>query len=229
MTGDITHPLGGRSVLLAGASGGLGSALAAEMVERGAVLTMVARDPERLGRVEQPGAKLALDLRLPDAARQAVDAAVAHGGSLDVVVNAVGVVASGPIIELGVDAMEELFLTNTFVPIMLAVAALPRVAPGGAIVNISGVIAEQNLPGMAAYGASKAAVVSFDAALAREARRSKVRVLDARPPHTETGLAGRPIEGQSPTMPPGLTPEHVARVICDALETGAADLPSSAF
>jgi cyclic-di-GMP-binding biofilm dispersal mediator protein len=54
-------------------------------------------------------------------------------------------------------------------------------------------------------------------------------VIDARPPHTETGLADRPIEGTSPKMPEGLTPAHVASVICDALESGAKDLPSSAF
>ena len=144
-------------------------------------------------------------------------------------VNAVGVVAFGSLDELSVDTMEELFLTNTFVPIMLARAALPVLQPGGAIVNISGVIAEMNLPGMAAYGASKAAVRSFDQALAREARRRDVRVLDARPPHTETGLAEHPLTGTAPRMPLGLAPEHVARVICDALESGEGDLPSSAF
>jgi cyclic-di-GMP-binding biofilm dispersal mediator protein len=112
---------------------------------------------------------------------------------------------------------------------MLATAAAGRIEPQGAIVNISGVIAEQNLPGMAAYGASKAAVRSFDEALAREARRTKVRVLDARPGHTETGLASRPIEGTSPKMHEGMTPAHVAMVICDALEAGTNDLPSTAF
>ena len=90
-------------------------------------------------------------------------------------------------------------------------------------------IAEQNLPGMAAYGASKAAARSFDEALAREARRKKVRVLDARPPHTETGLVDRAIEGEAPRMPQGLAPGAVATAICDALTGGAKDLPSSAF
>jgi len=56
-----------------------------------------------------------------------------------------------PLYDRIVDVMEELFLTNTFVPIMLATAALPALARGGTLVNISGVIAEQNLPGMAAY------------------------------------------------------------------------------
>ena len=145
------------------------------------------------------------------------------------VVNAVGVVAFGPVGDLSVDTMEELFLTNTFVPIMLAKAALAQMNQGATLVNISGAIAETNLPGMAAYGASKAAVRSFDEALAREARRQKITVLDARPPHTETGLADRPVEGTAPKMATGLDPAYVARVIVDAIETGAGDLPSQAF
>lgn len=222
-------PLDSASVLLAGATGGLGRAIGAELVRRGAALTVVSRSAERLGALDLPGARAALDLRSPESCAAAVAAAVEHGGHLDVVINAVGVVAFGPVAELSVDTMEELFLTNTFVPIMLARAALPVLRPNGALVNISGVIAETNLPGMAAYGASKAAVRAFDQALAREARRRNVRVLDARPPHTETGLAEHPLEGSAPRMPLGLAPEHVATVICDALENGASDLPSTAF
>ncbi|MFA9565771.1 MAG: SDR family NAD(P)-dependent oxidoreductase, partial [Acidimicrobiales bacterium] len=137
--------------------------------------------------------------------------------------------ANGPAPTIVVDEDDELFLTNTFVPIMLAKAALGRLGEGGAIVNISGVIAEQNLPGMAAYGASKAAIRSFDEAFGREARRKKVRVLDARPPHTETGLVDRSIEGDAPRMPEGMAPEAVAATICQALTEGAKELPSSAF
>lgn len=224
-----THSLDDASVLLAGATGGLGRAIGAELVRRGATLTLVSRSPDRLDALDLPGARAALDLRAPDACAAAVAAAVEHSGGLDVVINAVGVVAFGTVDELSIDTMEELFLTNTFVPIMLARAALPVLQPGGAVVNISGVIAETNLPGMAAYGASKAAVRSFDQALAREARRRHVRVIDARPPHTETGLAEHPIEGTAPRMPAGLAPEHVATVICDALEAGTVDLPSAAF
>jgi cyclic-di-GMP-binding biofilm dispersal mediator protein len=218
-----------RSVLIAGASGGIGSLIASELAARGDRLTLVGRDEQRLAALATEGRRVVADLRSVEGCAAAVGAAVEHGGRLDVVVNAVGVVAFGPVQELSVDVMEELFLTNTFVPIMLATAALPHLARGGALVNISGVIAEQNLPGMAAYGASKAAVRAFDAALAREARRQGVRVIDARPPHTETGLADRPIAGTAPRMPQGLTPEHVAKVICDALDGDATDLPSTAF
>ncbi|MEM8706894.1 MAG: SDR family NAD(P)-dependent oxidoreductase, partial [Actinomycetota bacterium] len=207
---EISRP---RSVLIAGGSGGLGSAIATELAARGDVLTLAARDADRLGGVPVAAKRLAVDLRDPFNAEVAVDVAAEHGNGLDVVVNAVGVVAFGNVADLSLDTMEELFLTNTFVPIALAKAALKVLRPGGVIVNISGVIAEQNLPGMAAYGASKAAVKSFDEALAREARRAKIRVIDARPPHTETGLAGRAIEGQAPKMPEGLSPDVVAKVI----------------
>ncbi len=192
------------------------------------MVTAVARRADALDELVA-GARVATDLRSPEGCAAAVSAALAHAGKLDVVINAVGVVSFGPVAELSVDAMEELFLTNTFLPIMLAQAALPRLGSGGAIVNISGVIAERNLPGMAAYGASKAATRAFGEAFAREARRQKLRVIDARPPHTETGLLDRAIEGQAPQMPAGLSPASVARTICDALEDGTTDLPSTAF
>ncbi|MEL6985827.1 MAG: SDR family NAD(P)-dependent oxidoreductase, partial [Actinomycetota bacterium] len=191
-------------------------------------LTLVGRRAEALDAIDAPGRRLALDLRSPEACRKAIDEAAADG-AVDAVINAVGVVAFGPVEDLSVDAMEELFLTNTFVPVFLAKAAIGKLAPGGVLVNISGVIAEQNLPGMAAYGASKAATAAFDQALGRELRRAGSRVLDARPPHTETGLADRAIEGTAPRMPDGLTAERVATVIIDAIEAGLTDLPSTAF
>ena len=221
--------MNGRSILVVGATGGLGSAIAANLAQRGATLTLVARNPERLAALGVHGRTLSLDMRDPRSCEAAVSAAIKHAGGLDVVVNAVGIVAFGGVDELTFDTLEDLFMTNTFVPIVLAQAALRHMRKGGVIVNISGVIAEQNLPGMAAYGASKAAVRSFDQAIAREARRLQIRVIDARPPHTETGLASHPVEGQAPRMPAGLDPGAVAATICDAIAGDVVDLPSSAF
>ncbi len=231
MTTTKTNGMEGRSILIAGASGGLGSAIAADLAQRGARLTLVARRPEPLADLDIDGRTEAIDLRTAAGCQAAVDAAAEHGGGrLDVVVNAVGVVAFGPVTELSVDAMEELFLTNTFVPILLARAALPVMGEGGVIANISGVIAEKNLPGMAVYGASKAAVRSFDEALTREAKRQGVRILDARPPHTETGLADRPIEGEAPSFPRGSDPASVASTICEAIvDGGTNELASTDF
>lgn len=221
--------LADASVVVLGATGGLGSQIAALAAERGAKLTLVSRNAERLAALSMAGTSVTADLRMPESAAAVIDAAVAAHGKVDVVVNATGVVAFGAVEDLDVDVLEELFLTNTFIPFFVAKAALERVEAGGMIVNISGIIAEQNMPGMAAYGASKAALASFSDAFGREARRKKVKVLDARPGHTETGLAGRAIAGEAPAFPAGLDPAHVAKIIVDAIEADTKDLPSSAF
>ena len=226
-TNTLAHA--GANVVVAGATGGLGSQFVAQLQQAGAHVTAIGRNTERLQALADTGVQaLALDLRLPEASQAAV-AKAAERGPIDLLVNAVGVVAFGPTVELSTDAMEELFLTNTFVPIMLSRAALAHMAPGSTMVNISGVIAEKNLPGMAAYGASKAALRSFQEAFAREARRKKVTVLDTRPPHTETGLAERAIEGEAPSFGTGLTPGAVVATILAAVARGERDLPSTAF
>jgi cyclic-di-GMP-binding biofilm dispersal mediator protein len=56
-----------------------------------------------------------------------------------------------------------------------------------------------------------------------------VHVLDARPPHTETGLATRQLAGTAPRMAVGLDPAAVAVRIVDAIVAGDAEVPSSAF
>ena len=215
--------LGGQVALVAGGTGGIGRHIASFLSGRGATVFTLSRTDTGTEN------HITADLRSADDAHRAVTETHARSGRLDIVVNAVGVVAFGDAVSTSVDTVEELFLTNTFAHIFLCSAALPLMQKGGVIVGISGVIAEQNLPGMAAYGASKAAVRSFDEAFAREARRVGVRVIDARPPHTETGLASRPLAGTAPRFPQGLDPAAVAARIVDAVVDGTTDLPSSAF
>ena len=66
-------------------------------------MTLVARNADRLGAVPVAAKRLALDLRDPRNADIAVEAAVDHGGGLDVVVNAIGVVAFGNVVDLSLD------------------------------------------------------------------------------------------------------------------------------
>jgi len=91
------------------------------------------------------------------------------------------------------------------------------------------IVAEQPLPGMAVYAATKSALTAADAALVRELRRVKVRVIDARPPHSETGLATRPIVGIAPVLPRGLAAAAVAERIVHGIEAGETAIPSTAF
>lgn len=212
-----------KIAVIAGGTGGLGSALRNELEARGCIVVTVSR-----AQTSSPF-HISADLRSPEAATAAIAEVVAKHGSVDIVINAMGVVAFGPINTTSVDTVEELFLTNTFGHIFLMQAALQNMTTGSALVGISGVIAEQNLPGMSVYGASKAATRSFNEALSREALRSGVRVIDARPPHTETGLASRAIAGTPPKFPAGLDPLQVARRIVQAIADGETDLPSGAF
>ena len=215
--------ISGTVALVAGGSGGLGRPIALELSRRGATVYSTSRSTLDSDR------DISADLRSPEEAERVVAEVSSRAGRLDIVVNAVGVVAFGDVANTSVDTIEELFLTNTFAHMFLCAAALPRMGKGGVIVGVSGVVAEQNLPGMAAYGASKAAMRSFNEAFGREARRAGVRVLDARPPHTETGLAGRAISGAAPRFPQGLEPAHVAARIVDAIAAGDTDLPSATF
>jgi len=218
--------LSGTKALVFGASGVLGTLIADRLAQGGAAVTRSGRRANDMN-----GAAMVIgDIRDPGQVDAVVAAAVAEHGALDIVVNAAGIGGFGQVSELDSDVVEELFLTNTFGPMFASRAALPHMNKGGVIASVSGVIAEQNMPGMAAYGASKAALRSFNEGFAREARRNKVRVLDVRPPHTETGLADRAIVGTAPKMPQGLQPSAVADVIVHAImDDSIKDVPASAF
>ena len=217
------------SILIAGGGGGLGSRLAQELARRGARLTLVGRSTARLEAIGVDATLVEADLRLPSEAERAVGAAIAAHGDLDGVINAAGVVAFGMADDTSTDTIEELFLTNTFLPIFVIQAALPHLREGGFILNLSGVVAEQPVAGMAGYSASKAALAAYGTALRRELRRRRITVIDARPGHTETGLADHPIAGEAPRFPAGHDPGEVAARLVAAIEQDEADLPPNAF
>jgi short-subunit dehydrogenase len=227
----MTTNLDRAVVAVVGASGGLGAPIARGLAERGARLILAARNAERLDDLAIAGAHtIALDLRDPDSGDALVTTANNEFGRLDGVINAAGIVAFGPLVGTDDSVFEELFLTNVLGPLWL----IKRVAPAlttskGFFVNISAVVAESPLPGMVAYAASKAALTAADRALVRELRRQHIRVCDARPPHTETGLADRAIAGVSPTLPQGLSPARVAERIVAAIEANETDIAAAQF
>lgn len=221
--------LDGASVLVAGASGGLGAPICRLLAERGARLTVMARHEDRLRDLGVDAVIAAGDITRTADCERAVAAAVDARGGLDAVVCAAGAVAFGPLLDLDDDVLDAILAVNLVGPLRLTRAALAEIGEGGAVVNISAVVAENPVANMAAYSAAKAALTSLDTSLARELRRRKITVLDARPPHTETGLAGRPLAGEAPKLPEGLAPESVAATIVEALADGTRDLPSDAF
>jgi len=220
--------LSGAVILVVGATGGLGSRIAEQLAAAGA--TVVSS-----GRISaDPDAVLA-DLRDRAAAASIVSAAVKRHGRLDGLVIAAGVVAFGPIAELKDDTIRELFDLNVMAPIQLVRSAVPHLAASAEagrepfIVTLSGIVAEAPTAGLAAYSSSKAALNAFTQAATRELRKQGIRLVDARPGHTETRLSTHPIAGTAPLFPAGLDPDAVAARIVRAIVDGERDLPSTAF
>ena len=225
-----TRSLSGACVLLVGASGGMGRPLAAALAGRGAHLALAGRDRSRL---DQLGVgehiTFAFDLGDVAAAEPLIVAAAEALGGLDGVVCCAGAVAFGPLDEIPSDVLHEIVAVDLVGPIMLARAAIPILPHGGFILNVSGVIAEFPTAGLVSYSAAKAGISAGFRALAREVRPRGVSVIDARPPHTETGLAGRALCGEPPKMRKGLDPAVVAERLVLAIEQDERDVPASAF
>jgi len=219
---DPQHSLTGAVIAVLGATGGLGTPICAELERRGATVVRVGRQPATCDVV--------LDLRDNTAGDTLVASCLASHGRLDGVINAIGVVAFGHLLETDDVVIEEIFLTNVLGPLWLMKRVAPLLAESkGFIANISAVVAERPLPTMAAYSASKAALTAADEAIRREWRRLGVRVIDMRPPHTETDLVHHRLAGSPPKLPTGLTPEAVASRIIDAIGSGASEVASSEF
>ena len=207
-------------VVVVGATGGLGAAICDELLERGAIVLGASRH----------GPDIHIDLRDSRAGDAVVRQALGTQGRLDGVVNAAGIVAFGDLVDTDDVIIEELFLTNAMGPLWLARRLLPTLAQSrGFFANITGVVAEESLPGLVPYSASKAALSHALPGLRREARRLGVHIADLRPPHTDTGLAGRALAGVTPAFGRGLDPDDVARRIVDAIVADETEVAAADF
>lgn len=218
-------------VAVAGASGGLGAPIARTLAARGARLLVAGPHPDKLTAAGIDGATVVeVDLRDASAGDRLATAANERYGRLDGLVNAAGIVAFGPLVDLDDVLVEEPFLTNVIGRLWLLRRMVPLLsASGGFVVQLSAVVAEKPLPGMAVYSATKAAITAADRALSRELRRAGIHVCDCRPPHTETGLATHPVAGTAPRLTAGLDPSAVAERIVRAIENDEAEVDSAGF
>jgi short-subunit dehydrogenase len=223
----IGMELNGARTLVAGATGVLGGAIARALHAAGARLVLAGRDKDRLQALaaelgEAPTATFeALDL---DRCAAVVDDAADALGGLDLLVVAFGVAAFGPGEDAGDVLTEELLTVNTMAPMAMVRRAVHRMDGSGTVAAISAILADVPTPGMAAYSASKAGLSAWLTALRGEQRRKGVTVFDIRPPHIETGLAGRAIAGQAPPMKAGAEIGELADLVVDGIRDGRREL-----
>jgi len=172
----------GKTIIVTGAAGNVGSALAGLMAARGAVVAAVDTYKPRLDEVVAalPGkghmALSSYDLTDPAAAQALVAHVVATSGRLDGVGTTVGGFAMAKLADAGLDQWELMFKLNVKTTWNIYQAAVPAIGKGGALVGIGSVAGLKAGAEVAAYAASKAAVMRMTESLAEELRGQKIRV-----------------------------------------------------
>jgi cyclic-di-GMP-binding biofilm dispersal mediator protein len=225
---DVT----GKTFVVVGARGGLGREIATQLTQRGASVIGTARSESSFGEmVGYTSRQLPLDLTDPLSVADFIDDLTSGPVGIDGLVLAAGIVAFGPAAETSSATLSELMTVNATAQLAIVTGLASTLARSGdaVVVSLSGKVAEIPTAGIAAYSASKAALHAFSVAAGRELRRSNIRWVDARPGHTETGLATRAVAGTAPDFGAGLTPAAVATRIVDAIVNDEKDLPSAAF
>ncbi len=187
-----------------GCSSGFGQALATLVLEGGGRAVVTARDPSRVARLVAEhgkcGLALALDVTQPAQIIEAVRAAEARFGAIDVLVNNAGYGYQTSVEEGDDRAIRTLFETNLFGLAALIRAVLPKMRERrhGTIVNISSVGGFVGFPGSGYYAATKHAVEGLSDALTKEVGPLGIRVLSVEPGPFRTDFAGRSIQ-QTPS------------------------------
>ena len=216
--------------VVTGGSRGIGLAIAATLVERGARVVITGRDQQHLDEAAARFSKDALrtvraDVGKADAARRAIDAAVEHFGGLDVLVNNAGVGHFAPVADMPTGDWQEIIDTNLSGVFYCCAAAIPHLKRRGSgwIINISSLAGKNPFVGGAAYCASKAGLNAFSEALMQEVRYDNIKVSYIMPGSVATGFGGR---GSSGAADWKIAPEDVADLVLELVTFPARSLPS---
>jgi len=173
----MTNRFEGRVALITGASRGIGEAIARRLASEGARVLAAARSAEGLARVvaaiAESGGKasaLVLDLADPASIEQAVRAALAEHGQIDVLVNNAGVTEDNLILRMSREAWDRVLATNLTGVFLLTQAVVKSMVRKryGRIVNVTSVVGLMVNEGQANYAASKAGLVGLTKTIARE-------------------------------------------------------------
>lgn len=211
--------LDGARVLVAGATGALGSRMTTALLAAGAQVVPTGRDGERLARAGQECRQqpLVLDVVDVDSCQHAVDSATEALGGLDALVVTLGVASFGRALEADAAVTEELFAVDVLGPMALVRAAAPHLGEGGVVVVVSAILADVPTAGMAEYSAAKGALSTWLGLVAKEERKRGLRVIDVRPPHLDTQLSEHPLAGEAPRLPQPFSADRVVQVVLEAM------------
>ncbi|WP_156686077.1 SDR family oxidoreductase [Mycobacterium sp. Marseille-P9652] len=198
----------GATVLVTGGQRGLGKAIVAELLERGAAkvyATARAPKPSADPRV----VSVELDVTDPDS----VAALAVTASDAEIVINNAGILAAPNLLASDIDEVRAVFETNVFGALRVARAFAPVLADngGGALVDILSILSW--LPGFGGYGASKAALWSITNSLRVELEKQGTLVVGVHLSYTETDMTNGFDVAKN-------DPRDVARAVVDGIERG---------
>lgn len=192
--------LKGKTIVITGASSGIGAAAALLFAREGAQLVLGARREAELrqvaGQITQSNGKavaLAGDVTDPDYANALVDCALDTYGQLDRAFNNAGMVGDMmPVADMALSNWQNVLETNLPSAFLCAKAQIPAMTKGGALVFTSSFVGSSNagLPGMAAYAAAKTGLNGLVQSLANDHAQHGIRVNALLPGGTMTAMAG---------------------------------------
>ena len=216
--------------LITGGAGGIGGAIASELLERGAAVLLVDRDEAALGRAALRFARfgdrvavLAADLTSGADRRRICSDAAGWRGGVNVLVNNAGINHFRMFEDQPAEQLDLALAINVQAPIHLCHGMLPQLRrqPEACILNTGSVFGAIGYPGYAVYSATKFAVRGFTEALRRELADTTVRVRYVAPRATRTGINTSAVERMNAELGVAMDPpELVAKAVCDMLVGG---------
>ena len=233
------------TVIVTGASSGIGEAIARAWGKRGATLVLSARNGDELARVARAvdaaegGRSRAIvqrgDVTREEDRQKLIERARSETGRIDVLVNNAGRGYYGSVARIDASDLEALFALNTIAPLRLTQLALdPLTRSAGTVVMISSVAGIVAGPRMGAYAASKFALEALAMALRAELAGTGVRVVVVRPGPVDTPFRVRALttDGAAGVRPPGAevqSPDDVAEQAIRAVDRGQSVVETTGF
>lgn len=194
--------LAGRTALVTGGASGIGRATVLKLIGAGCRTAVVDRDEAGLAAlVAEAGADVCVpvtaDLAEPESARMAVREAIQRLGGIDIVVNNAGIGFRADVIETTLEQWDLTFAINVRAPFIVCQEVLPLMLErgSGVIVNVASVGGVIGIPFRAAYGASKAALISLTRSLTVDYASRGIRANCVAPGTTETPWVDRIVAG----------------------------------
>lgn len=185
------YSLVGKTILITGASSGIGRATAIECSKLGATCIITGRNEERLNETLAQMVGEGHQVIVADIATQeGIDSLVEYSPSIDGLVNNAGIAKERPIKFYKQDDLNKIFQTNAFAPMLIVKSYLKKkkLKENGAVVFVSSIAAFSSDYGNGIYGSSKAALMAYMHYSARELAAKKIRANSIHPGMVETPL-----------------------------------------